>query len=127
MNNPFNPNFPSSDLNEEYQRLLEEISLSVAQKFPNSVQNIKDGVIELRRLEEIEEMMNPSSPSAQSQGRGGNNVAENMKKSIRSLFKKYLSTEIYQEFDERYVKHYGLKSQKENYVLFFLFLHELRC
>jgi len=48
-----------------------------------------------------------------------------MKKSVLSIMKKRLSAENYEEFEKRYIKTYEMKSQKENYILYFLFLHEI--
>lgn len=60
-------------------------------------------------------------------GRGGNNVSENVKKAIRSLLKKLLPQHICNEYEDRFINHYQLKSQKENYILYFLFLTLLRA
>ena len=73
-------------------------------------------------LNETEEF-DPSK--ANKKGRGGNNVAENMKKSVKSILRKELPSEMYEYFDQNYIRKYHLKSQKENYVLYFLFLHEM--
>lgn len=60
-------------------------------------------------------------------GRGGNNVSENVKKAIRSLFRKVLPEHICAEYEQRFINHYHLKSQKENYILYFLFLVILKA
>jgi hypothetical protein len=48
-----------------------------------------------------------------------------MKKSVLSIFKKMLSKEAYAYFEEKLIKQYELKSQKENFVLFIMFLRVL--
>lgn len=48
-----------------------------------------------------------------------------MKKSLLTLIKKTLPSELYQEMHDRLIEPYSLKSQKENIVLFFLYLHIL--
>ena len=56
-------------------------------------------------------------------GRGGNNIAENMKKSFFSIIRKKLCSRMNAELQQRLVKPFNLKSQKENIMLLFLFLH----
>jgi hypothetical protein len=68
-------------------------------------------------------MNNRNSESVPSKGRGGNNVAENMKKSIVGILKKRMTPALFEEYEQRYIKSYEMKSQKENFILYFLFLH----
>lgn len=74
---------------------------------------------------EVEKQLLKHEMPSQKHGRGGNNVAENIKKALTALMKKFLTKECVAEIEERLVKTYSLKSQKENLVLFFMFFHVL--
>ena len=48
----------------------------------------------------MEDFLNETDEAEpKTKGRGGNNVAENMKKSVKSILKKELSQQLYEEFE----------------------------
>ena len=54
-------------------------------------------------------------------GRGGNNTAENIKKSFLAILRRRHPS-LAHELTKRFIEPYALKSQKENIFLFFMFL-----
>jgi hypothetical protein len=86
----------------------------VLEKYPLAVRRDEKGCIIFRDAKEIDILMNQNSANNKksNMGRGGNNVSENVKKSIRSIFMKNLSKPLFDEYTERYIKKYHLKSQK---------------
>ena len=48
----------------------------------------------------------PNDRTTGSKGRGGNNMAENVKKSIQSILRKFLNPSLYAQFMDKYVKKY---------------------
>jgi hypothetical protein len=61
------------------------------------------------------------------EGRGGNNIAENVKKSNLSVFRKLLPPHEFAAMQKNCIEKHGLRSQKENMLIFFLYLHKLEA
>lgn len=57
-------------------------------------------------------------------GRGGNNIAENVKKSLISIIRKLLSPSINLLLQQECIDRHNLKSQKETILVIFLYLHK---
>jgi 6-pyruvoyl-tetrahydropterin synthase len=86
-----------------------------------SLHNLLHSQIELEKqfLEQQEGEM------PRKKGRGGNNIAENIKKAFLAILRKRLPLNVSEELSDRFIQPYNLKSQKENIFLFFMFLHLL--
>jgi hypothetical protein len=83
----------------DYEKLLRDISKHILEKYPDAVQSVTDGKVEIKNLDQMEQFMadnDDNEVTKISKGRGGNNVAENMKKSVKSILKKELPNSLFQ-------------------------------
>ena len=84
-------NSPDQILNhDEYIKLLQTISKTIQERYPKAIRSENNGIVEIKNLAQMEDFNSTEEfdPSKNSKGRGGNNVAENMKKSFKSILKK---------------------------------------